>query len=105
MDEVGRERRSNPALIRIDKRYFRPTDVVMGDASKATSKLGWESKTTFDELVSEMVEADCRAAESRSIKVKDNCFVGGKCAWSPAMPAWLGCAVGRRMSGASGQRP
>ncbi|MER8600892.1 GDP-mannose 4,6-dehydratase [Mesorhizobium sp. M1339] len=61
----------------MDKRYFRPTDVVMGDASKATSKLGWESKTTFDELVSEMVEADCRAAESRSIKVKDNCFVGG----------------------------
>ncbi|WP_287176402.1 hypothetical protein [Mesorhizobium sp.] len=33
----------------------------MGDASKAASKLGWKAKTTFDELVSEMLEADCRA--------------------------------------------
>ncbi|PZV37116.1 GDP-mannose 4,6-dehydratase [Mesorhizobium kowhaii] len=63
IDEVGRERRSNQALIRIDKRYFRPTevDLLIGDASKAATKLGWEPKTTFDELVSEMVEADCRA--------------------------------------------
>ncbi|WP_184878234.1 GDP-mannose 4,6-dehydratase [Mesorhizobium sangaii] len=64
VDEVGRERRSNQALIRIDKRYFRPTevDLLIGDASKAATKLGWEPKTTFDELVSEMVEADCRAS-------------------------------------------
>ncbi|EHK52257.1 GDP-mannose 4,6-dehydratase [Allomesorhizobium alhagi] len=63
VDEVGRERRSNQALIRIDKRYFRPTevDLLIGDASKAATKLGWKPKTTFDELVSEMVEADCRA--------------------------------------------
>ncbi|WP_192384143.1 GDP-mannose 4,6-dehydratase [Mesorhizobium silamurunense] len=63
VDEVGRERRSNQALIRIDKRYFRPTevDLLIGDATKAATKLGWEPKTTFDELVSEMVEADCRA--------------------------------------------
>ncbi|WP_352799137.1 GDP-mannose 4,6-dehydratase [Mesorhizobium sp. M0870] len=63
VDEVGRERRSNQALIRIDKRYFRPTevDLLIGDASKAATKLDWKPKTTFDELVSEMVEADCRA--------------------------------------------
>ncbi|MFK0692606.1 GDP-mannose 4,6-dehydratase [Mesorhizobium sp. IMUNJ 23033] len=63
VDEVGRERRSNQALIRIDKRYFRPTevDLLIGDAAKAATKLGWKPKTTFDELVSEMVEADCRA--------------------------------------------
>ncbi|RNJ42589.1 GDP-mannose 4,6-dehydratase [Mesorhizobium erdmanii] len=63
VDEVGRDRRSNQALIRIDKRYFRPTevDLLIGDASKAATKLDWKPKTTFDELVSEMVEADCRA--------------------------------------------
>ncbi|PAQ07695.1 GDP-mannose 4,6-dehydratase [Mesorhizobium temperatum] len=63
VDEVGRERRSNQALIRIDKRYFRPTevDLLIGDAAKAATKLDWKPKTTFDELVSEMVEADCRA--------------------------------------------
>ncbi|RRH87148.1 GDP-mannose 4,6-dehydratase [Mesorhizobium tamadayense] len=63
VDEVGRERRTNQALIRIDKRYFRPTevDLLIGDASKAATKLDWKPTTTFDELVSEMVEADCRA--------------------------------------------
>ncbi|GLS37279.1 GDP-mannose 4,6-dehydratase [Mesorhizobium tianshanense] len=63
VDEVGRERMSNQALIRIDKRYFRPTevDLLIGDASKAATKLDWKPKTTFDQLVSEMVEADCRA--------------------------------------------
>ncbi|MER9443071.1 GDP-mannose 4,6-dehydratase [Mesorhizobium sp. M0340] len=63
LDEVGRDRRSNRALIRIDKRCFRPTevDLLIGDACKAATKLGWKPKTTFDELVSEMVEADCRA--------------------------------------------
>ncbi|WP_192178593.1 GDP-mannose 4,6-dehydratase [Mesorhizobium amorphae] len=63
VDEVGRDRKSNQALIRIDKRYFRPTevDLLIGDASKAATKLDWKPKTTFDELVSEMVEADCRA--------------------------------------------
>ncbi|MER8547985.1 GDP-mannose 4,6-dehydratase [Mesorhizobium sp. M1169] len=47
----------------MDKRYFRPTevDLLIGDASKAATKLDWKPKTTFDELVSEMVEADCRA--------------------------------------------
>jgi GDPmannose 4,6-dehydratase len=63
VDEVGRDRRSNQALIRIDPRYFRPTevDLLIGDASKAAAKLGWKATTTFDELVSEMVVADCRA--------------------------------------------
>lgn len=63
VEEVGRDRRNNAALVRIDPRYFRPTevDLLIGDASKARAKLGWEPKTTFDELVLEMVEADCRA--------------------------------------------
>jgi GDPmannose 4,6-dehydratase len=47
-------------LIEIDRRYFRPTEVdtLLGDATKARTKLGWRHKTTFDALVKEMVEAD-----------------------------------------------
>jgi hypothetical protein len=60
VDEVGFDRRSRKELVRIDPRYFRPTEVdaLLGDASKAHSKLGWRHRTTFAELVTEMVEAD-----------------------------------------------
>jgi GDPmannose 4,6-dehydratase len=60
VDEVGFDRRSGNELVRIDPRYFRPTEVdeLLGDASKARSKLGWHHRTTFAELVAEMVEAD-----------------------------------------------
>ena len=48
--------------VRIDPRYFRPTevDVLCGDAAKARRQLGWKPKTTFDELVRIMVEADLK---------------------------------------------
>src|SRR5215475_12570140 len=60
VDEVGFDRRSSKELVRIDPRYFRPTEVdeLLGDASKARNKLGWYHRTTFAELVTEMVEAD-----------------------------------------------
>jgi GDPmannose 4,6-dehydratase len=47
-------------IIRIDPRYFRPTEVetLLGDSSRARKKLGWIPKVSFDELVREMVEAD-----------------------------------------------
>ena len=47
-------------LIEIDPRYFRATEVdaLLGDPSKARAKLGWRHKTSFDTLVSDMVEAD-----------------------------------------------
>ena len=52
-------------IVRVDPRYFRPAEVetLLGDASKARDKLGWEPKTTFAELVSEMVREDLRSAE------------------------------------------
>jgi len=52
-------------IVSVDPRYFRPTEVesLLGDASKARKKLGWEPKTSFDELVSEMVREDFIAAE------------------------------------------
>jgi GDPmannose 4,6-dehydratase len=52
-------------IVAVDPRYFRPTEVdsLLGDASKAREKLGWEPKTTFEELVTEMVREDFASAE------------------------------------------
>jgi GDPmannose 4,6-dehydratase len=60
VDEKGVDTKSGRVLVEVDPRYFRPTevDVLLGDSSKARSKLGWHHKTTFDQLVQEMVEAD-----------------------------------------------
>jgi GDPmannose 4,6-dehydratase len=64
-DEVGFDERTGAELVRIDPHYFRPTEVdeLLGDASKARDKLGWVPKTSFAELVAEMVEADLEAVE------------------------------------------
>jgi GDPmannose 4,6-dehydratase len=52
-------------IVAVDPRYFRPTEVetLLGDASKAKTKLGWTPQTSFAELVREMVQADLNAAE------------------------------------------
>jgi GDPmannose 4,6-dehydratase len=52
-------------IVAVDPRYFRPTEVetLLGDASKAQRQLGWVPRTSFEELVREMVEADLKAAE------------------------------------------
>jgi len=53
------------AIVQVDPRYFRPTEVetLLGDPSKAKQKLGWTPKITFHELVSEMVREDLKSAE------------------------------------------
>ena len=52
-------------IVAVDPRYFRPTEVetLLGDASKAKTKLGWTPQTSFAELVREMVQADLSAAQ------------------------------------------
>ena len=52
-------------IVRVDPRYFRPTEVetLLGDPSNAKTKLGWTPKTSFDELVAEMVREDLKHAE------------------------------------------
>ena len=56
---------SGECIVSVDPRYFRPTEVetLLGDASKARQKLGWEPKITFYELVKEMVREDLKVAE------------------------------------------
>ena len=56
-------------IVRVDPRYFRPTEVetLLGDPSKAKAKLGWVPTTTFEELVREMVEADYTSAKRDSL--------------------------------------
>src|SRR5262249_49850386 len=62
-DEIGLDRRTGKAVVRIDPRYFRPTEVdeLLGDPSKARQRLGRRHQTGFRELVGEMVEADLDA--------------------------------------------
>jgi GDPmannose 4,6-dehydratase len=59
-EETGVDRKSGRTVIRIDPRYFRPTEVasLLGDASRARRELGWTPSVSFEELVREMVEAD-----------------------------------------------
>lgn len=56
---------SGKCIVAVDPRYFRPTEVetLLGDPSRAKTKLGWSPRITFAELVSEMVSEDLRAAE------------------------------------------
>jgi GDPmannose 4,6-dehydratase len=68
VDEVGVDAASGAVLVRIDPRYFRPTEVglLLGDASKARARLGWSHTVRFRDLVAEMVQADlARAADGR----------------------------------------
>ncbi len=68
VDEAGFDAKSGTELVRIDPKYFRPTEVeeLLGDASKAKAKLGWVPKITFKTLVSEMVKADINLIERES---------------------------------------
>jgi GDPmannose 4,6-dehydratase len=60
VEEKGVERATGEVLLEVDPRYFRPTEVetLLGDPSKARSRLGWHHKTSFDQLVKDMVDAD-----------------------------------------------
>ena len=71
VDEVGTCADTGKVLVKVDPRYFRPTevDLLIGDPSKAKRVLGWEATTTLAELCAEMVREDltivAREAESR----------------------------------------
>ena len=64
LNEVGLSEGKD--IIKIDPRYFRPTEVetLLGDASKAKKKLNWSPKISFEQLVEEMVDEDLKAAKN-----------------------------------------
>jgi GDPmannose 4,6-dehydratase len=67
-DEVGLDAASGQVLIKVDRRYFRPTEVdtLLGDASRARRELGWKPETSFAELVAQMVKSDLEVVPSEA---------------------------------------
>ncbi len=63
-EETGVDADTGDVLVRVDPRYFRPTEVdsLLGDASKARKELGWEHQTPFKQLVDEMMQSDMARA-------------------------------------------
>jgi GDPmannose 4,6-dehydratase len=65
--ERGRDRKSGKILVEVDPEYFRPAEVdfLLGDSTKAREKLGWSHKTSFAELIAEMVASDLVVMKKR----------------------------------------
>ena len=62
LDEIGYDTNTGKELIFIDERYFRPAEVeeLLGDSTKARTDLGWKPNYSFEDLVKEMVDLDCK---------------------------------------------
>eukprot|EP01135_Chromosphaera_perkinsii_P000928 Nk52_evm26s153 gene=Nk52_evmTU26s153 len=62
VNEIGKCKKTGKVLVRVDPKYFRPTEVelLLGEPSKAKKKLKWSPKTSFPDLVKEMVAADIK---------------------------------------------
>lgn len=65
VEEVGRDQANGRALVRVDERYIRPSEVgaLLGNPAKAQKTLGWSPTVLFHELVNMMVDADLAGAE------------------------------------------
>jgi GDPmannose 4,6-dehydratase len=70
LDETGIDAASGATLVRVDPRYFRPTEVdqLVGDPSKAARKLGWRATTAFADMVAEMVDSDLVAVREEETR-------------------------------------
>jgi GDPmannose 4,6-dehydratase len=73
VEEVGIDSKSGRTLVHVDSRYFRPTEVetLLGDPTKAKLKLGWTAEVSFDQLVTEMVDADLELARRDALVAKE----------------------------------
>jgi GDPmannose 4,6-dehydratase len=73
LSEEGVDEASGKVIVRIDPRYFRPTEVesLLGDASKAKRQLGWHAETSFETLVQEMVASDLAIARRDALVARE----------------------------------
>ena len=71
LDEIGRRADTNEIVIKIDPRYYRPTEVdeLLGDSTKAKNKLNWKPKISLEEMIQEMIKEDLSLAK---IEVSQN---------------------------------
>jgi len=73
VEEVGMDGNSGSVVVRVDPRYFRPTEVdsLLGDASRIRARLGWKPEITFESLVREMVESDAALADRDALVMRE----------------------------------
>ncbi|MBB4382539.1 GDP-mannose 4,6-dehydratase [Bradyrhizobium sp. SBR1B] len=76
IEEIGVDKATGKTLVQVDPTYFRPTevDLLIGDPSKASAKLGWAPKTPFSQLVKEMVVSDLIQARKDAVNGTARCL-------------------------------
>jgi len=75
LNEKGTDKKTGKVIVEVDPRYFRPAEVesLLGDSTKAREKLGWRPKTSFEELIKEMVQSDLEEAK-KELHLKNGGF-------------------------------
>lgn len=73
-DEVGIDSATGREVVRVDSRYFRPTevDMLLGDPSKAKKILGWSATTTLEQMVAEMMESDLKVVKQEQARLNQH---------------------------------
>ena len=73
INEVGKRADTGQIVIKVDSRYFRPTEVdqLLGDSTKAYNKLGWKPETTLESLIEEMIDSDKYKALEEAMIIKE----------------------------------
>tara|TARA_B100001989_G_scaffold142320_1_gene101197 strand:+ start:2443 stop:3549 length:1107 start_codon:yes stop_codon:yes gene_type:complete len=72
LDEVGKRVDTNEIVIRVDSRYFRPTEVdyLLGESTKAKERLGWVPKISLENMIEEMIKNDKNEAKKEALLIK-----------------------------------
>ena len=75
LEEIGRRGDTKEIVVKIDSRYFRPTEVdqLLGDSSKAKKKLGWKPRITLEEIIDEMIQNDLNESK-KNLHLKNQGF-------------------------------
>ena len=89
-EEHGIDAKLGRVVVRVDPRYFRPTevDLLVGDPTKAREKLGWSYATSFDDLVSEMVVSDIRKLQSELSRHGSRHLRSVQPSWEESVGRW-----------------